>query len=105
MINVSFLPFPQYQNNGSDIRWINREAQQHCVRCKDKVVISKSRAQALVIKLNLIVKHLAFLLKYLELLPESFDNHVNTLGSNSGTFIEFLVLHHVDVCNKQIFSI
>lgn len=66
MIKVSSLPFPQYQNNGSDLRWINRGAQQHCVRCKEKEVISKSRAQTLVINFKLTLKNLAFLLKYLE---------------------------------------
>jgi len=50
MINVSSLPFPQYQNNGSDLSWINREAKQHCVRCRNKAVVNKSRAQALVMK-------------------------------------------------------
>lgn len=105
MINVSSLPFPQYQNNGSDLRWINREAQQHCVRWKEKVVISKSRAQTLVIEMKLTLKKLTYLLKYLELPPESFGDHVNAPGSNSGPCIEFLVLHHLDVCNKLVFSI
>lgn len=51
------------------------------------------------------IKHLALLLKYLELPPESFGDHVNSLGSNLGTFVEFHVLDHVGTCDKLIFSI
>lgn len=97
MINVSSLPFPQYQNNGSDLIWINREAKKHCVKCREKAVINKSRAQALVIKSNHMIKHLALLPKYFELPQESFGDSVNSLGSNLSTFIEFLVLDHVDI--------
>lgn len=105
MINVSSLPFPQYQNNGSDLSWINREAKKHCVRCREKAVINKPRAQSLVIKSNLMIKHLALLLKYLELSPKCFSDHANSLGSNLGTFIEFFVLDHAVICDKLIFSI
>lgn len=55
-------------------------------------------------KSNLMIKHLALLLKYLELPPESLSDHVNSLGSSLGIFIEFLVLGHVDICDKLIDS-
>lgn len=46
-----------------------------------------------------------FSIKYLELPPESFNDHVNSLHSNLGTFIEFLVMNHVDTYDKLIFNI
>jgi len=51
------------------------------------------------------IKHLALLLQYLGLPPERFGDHVNSVGSNLGTFIAFLVLDCVGICNKLIFSI
>lgn len=49
------------------------------------------------------IKYLS--LKYLELPPESFDDHVNSLCSNLDTFTAFLVRNHADTCDKLTFSI